>query len=66
MIMKRLIFSVLLAIVSFSISFSQDIIYKNNGSKILVLIKEVNSNQIKYVRYDNQNGPTYIMKSFFG
>jgi hypothetical protein len=59
--MKRLIFSVLLAITSFSTLFAQDIIYKNDGSKISALIKEVNSDQIKYVRYDNQNGPTYII-----
>lgn len=44
---------------------SQDIIHRNNGKKIDSKIIEINSNEIKYKEYDNQDGPIYTLEKKF-
>lgn len=44
-----------------SIAFSQDIIQKKNGDSITSKITEIGINEIKYYRYDNLDGPLYII-----
>jgi hypothetical protein len=47
----------ILLFLTFYNSFSQDIIYKNDGKKIFAIIKETNDNAFKYVLSENPNGP---------
>jgi len=41
-------------------SYAQDTIVKINGDKIIAKISEVSSKEIKYKKFDFQEGPTYI------
>jgi hypothetical protein len=41
--------------------FSQDVIIMNNSKRIEVVVLEVGANDVKYVKYDNPNGPTYLV-----
>jgi hypothetical protein len=43
------------------ISFAQDVIIKKNGDEIQSKVFEVDSNYIKYKRFDNVDGPNYIL-----
>lgn len=40
---------------------AQDVITKRNGDEILAKILEVNPTEIKYKRYDNPDGPLYVI-----
>ncbi len=43
---------------------SQDFIVLKKGDIIKAIVKEVNPNDVKYVKYDNQNGPIFtVLKS---
>lgn len=58
--MKKLI--CLLGVMSLAgIVSAQDVIVKIDGSTILSKVSEVNSDNIKYKKYSNPNGPTYTI-----
>ena len=40
---------------------AQDIIVKKDGSTIVSKVLEVNTDNIKYKKFSNQNGPTYTI-----
>ena len=40
---------------------AQDVITKRNGTEVQAKVLEVSSAEIKYKRFDNQGGPTYIL-----
>lgn len=62
--MKKLVFSVLTSIFTISICFSQDIMTKKSGEDIQANVLEVTTTEIKYKKFESQNGPTYsILKS---
>ena len=62
--MKKLILTVLTAIFTVSISFSQDLLTKKSGEDIQAKVLEVTTTEIKYKKFDNQSDPTYtILKS---
>ena len=42
---------------------AQDIIYRNNGDDIEVVVVIVGTDYVHYKRFDNQNGPTYRMRT---
>jgi TM2 domain-containing membrane protein YozV len=42
--------------------FAQDIIILKNGNDIQAIVKEVGIDDVKYKRFDNQNGPNYTLK----
>lgn len=42
-------------------AFAQDVIVKKDGSTILSKVLEVNTADIKYKKFSNQNGPTYTI-----
>lgn len=44
----------------FNVSFAQDTIFKRNEDKIIAKIIEINPTEVKYKKYDFQDGPTYI------
>lgn len=63
-IMKKLIFTILISIFTISLCFSQDIITKKSGEDIQTKVIEVTTTEIKYKKFDNQNGPAFtILKS---
>lgn len=43
-------------------SFSQDVIYKKDGSREEVKVLEINSKEISYKKFSNPNGPTYFLE----
>ena len=47
---------------SFSLTFAQDTILKRNNDKIVAKIFEISPTEVKYKKYDFQDGPTYIDK----
>ncbi len=58
--MKHLI---ILFIICFNISvvFSQDIIHLKNGNKIEAKVTEIGKKEVKFKKYDFQNGPDYVL-----
>jgi len=42
--------------------FSQDIIIKRNGDEIQAVVKEVGTDEVKYKRFDNPQGPNYTLR----
>ena len=47
-------------IISVSIS-AQDVIVKKDGSTIMSKVIEVGTSEIKYKKWSNQSGPTYVI-----
>lgn len=42
--------------------YSQDTIVKRNGEQLRVIVTEITSTEIKFKKFDFQDGPTYILK----
>lgn len=61
--MKQYLFMVLFVFCATHVS-AQDVIVKKDGSTILSKVLEVNTSDIKYKRFSNQNGPTYTINKF--
>jgi len=62
--MKKIIFTILTSIFTMSFCFSQDIITKKTSEDIQAKVLEVTATEIKFKKFDNQNGPTFtILKS---
>lgn len=62
--MKKIIFTVLTSIFTITFCFSQDIITKKTSEDIEAKVLEVTATEIKYKKFDYQNGPTFtILKS---
>lgn len=59
--MKLKLLLSLLSVFILNQAFAQDVIIKQNGEEIQARILEVNSDQIKYKRFDNQEGPQYTI-----
>ena len=57
----RCLFFILWFITSTTGAFAQDIIYKTDGSKEEVKILQVGSREIQYKKFDNLDGPVYII-----
>ncbi len=58
--MKKLFFFYILFLISIA-SKSQDIIIKKNGDEIKAKVAEIGVNEIKYKRFDFQDGPVYTI-----
>lgn len=58
--MKRLLI-LLVTLCSVVSAFAQDLITKTDGTDIKAKITEVNTDNVKYKRADNPNGPTYTI-----
>ncbi len=62
--MKKIIFSALATIFTLSNCFSQDIITKKTSEDIQAKVIEVTTTEVKYKKFDNQNGlPFTLLKS---
>ena len=42
-------------------TLAQDIITKKDGTKLITKILEVSPTEVKYKKYSNQDGPTFIL-----
>ena len=58
--MKKTILTAFLSLI-ISLSFSQDVIYKRDNTKVEAKIIEINPTQIKYKMFDYPDGPLYII-----
>lgn len=57
----RTIFYITLFLFTSNLVHAQDTLYRNDGSKQIAKILEVNETQIKYKPGSNLNGPTYVI-----
>ncbi|MBO9594130.1 MAG: hypothetical protein J7599_14585 [Niabella sp.] len=59
--MRKIILTVLTSVFITAVGFSQDTITVKSGEDIQAKVLEVTKTEIKYKKYDNQNGPTFTM-----
>lgn len=59
--MKKIIITALSAIIAISNCFPQDIITNKSGDDIQAKVTEITTTEIKYKKYDNQNGPIFTL-----
>ncbi len=52
---------IVVTFISFGISYSQDNIIKRNGEEIRSKVLEIGISEIKYKKFENQEGPTYTI-----
>lgn len=57
--MKKLVLFLALAIFGVTMCFAQDVITKQNGDDIQAKVIEIGSTEVKYKKFDNQDGPIY-------
>lgn len=57
--MKNLLFTILLFFTT--CIYAQDVLEKKDGSTALVKVVEITSNEVKYKKYSNVDGPIYTM-----
>ena len=58
--MKKVFLISLASLIMSQFSFSQDIILLKNGDSIKSKIMEIGQTEIKYKKFDNQDGPLYV------
>ena len=61
--MKRILLSLLLAVVFLPMMWAGDIIVTTSSERIDAKIVEVSETEIKYKRQDNLNGPTFVLST---
>jgi hypothetical protein len=59
--LKRLVI-IFICLQCFTAIYAQDTIVQLNGTEIRVRVKEIDDVNVKYTRFDNQNGPVYLVK----
>jgi hypothetical protein len=57
----KFLFIILLTFLSFNLIYSQDVIVKKDGTSIDVKVEQISVKEIKYYKYDNLDGPSYII-----
>ena len=60
--MKKIML-LLAATIATTMVFAQDVIVKTNEEKINAKILEISEKEVKYVEYEYQDGPTYILST---
>jgi len=58
--MKKFIL-ILISVFLFTAVNAQDVIFKKNGDEINAKVEEVGVNEVKYKKFDNQDGPLYTL-----
>jgi hypothetical protein len=58
--MKKFIL-ILISVFLFTAVNAQDVIFKKNGDEINAKVEEVGVNEVKYKKFDNQDGPMYTL-----
>ncbi len=59
--MKKIVYTLALFFLSTVFVWAEDIIYFNNGTQQRGTVVEINTNEIKYKKAENPNGPLYII-----
>ncbi|HNX08064.1 MAG TPA: hypothetical protein PKL96_10805, partial [Bacteroidales bacterium] len=54
-------FLILFSVVFINALNAQDFIIKKNGDELSAKVQEVGTTEIKYKKFDNQDGPTYTI-----
>tara|TARA_B110000305_G_C19210801_1_gene525774 strand:+ start:200 stop:859 length:660 start_codon:yes stop_codon:yes gene_type:complete len=60
--MKKGIILIILTVFSL-LTFAQDLIVKNDGTEIEAIVIEVHDSEIHYKKFNNQEGPTYLIST---
>lgn len=60
--MKRFLISIFFCVISLSTYYSQDVLYKSDGTKLTVKLVEINPMEIKYKDLSNIDGPNYVIE----
>lgn len=60
--MKRFLISIFFFVISLSTYYSQDVLYKSDGTKLTVKLVEINPIEIKYKDLSNIDGPNYVIE----
>jgi hypothetical protein len=58
--MIRILFTFLFLSIFTSYAPAQDMIYWISGDSVAVIVSEISPNEVRYKRFDNPNGPTYM------
>jgi len=61
-IAKRTVLLLAILCINVAYSFAQDIITLKNGDDVKALVQEIGDTDVKYKKFENQNGPVYSMK----
>ena len=59
--MKKFLIVLLFALASCALAKAQDIVVLRDGTQIAAKVLQVGTYEIKYVKTDNPNGPTYVL-----
>ena len=59
--MKQLLLSILLCVMALASLQAQDMITKRTGEKLEAKVLEISTTEIKYKRFSNLEGPTYVV-----
>ena len=59
----RKIVSLFVAIIATTMLFAQDVIVTTDSKKIEAKIVEVSSTQVKYLDFNAQDGPTFVLSA---
>ena len=51
----------MITLLSFNVG-AQDMILKKDGTKVKAKVKEILDSEVKYKKYENVNGPIYLMR----
>jgi len=60
--MRRTFLSFAVFCISMANMLAQDIITMKNGDEIQAIVQDIGTDEMKYKRFDNPNGPTYSLK----
>jgi hypothetical protein len=59
--MKKFTLFLAFAVIAITAINAQDVIYKRNGDEINAKVTEIGTDDVKYKKFDNQDGPTYTI-----
>ena len=59
--MKKILFLAAMVIVGLTAASAQDLLTKQNGDDLQVVVKEVNTDDVKYVLFSEPNGVVYTL-----
>ena len=60
--MKKIILTIV-AIITTTMLFAQDVIITKDAQKINAKITEISSENVKYLDFNNQDGPTFVLST---
>lgn len=61
--MLKLFILFISSLLIFSVCYSQDKIYRKNGTVVEAKVLEISSSEVKYKEFKNQDGPVYVLEA---